>query len=325
VKPYFEITNVLENGVFFAAGQLYGLTFRKRTDLPVYHPDVTVYTVYDADGSELALFYFDPWTRDNKQGGAWMSNFVEQSHLFGTRPVVFNVQNSPKPAPGQPQLISFDDANTMFHEFGHALHGILSNQRYPSIAGANTARDFVEFPSQFNENWMMEPRVFANFAKHYKTGEPMPKALVERVQKAQRFNQGYALGELVSAALLDQKWHALPASAGQQDPDAFERQALAATGLDIARIPPRYRTSYFRHIWGGGYAAGYYAYLWTEMLDHDAYQWFVDNGGMTRANGQRFRDMVLSQGNSRDYAEMYRAFAGRDPGVEPMLKARGLK
>lgn len=325
VKPYFEITNVLENGVFFAANQLYGLSFKKRTDLPVYHPDVTVYTVYDADGSELALFYFDPWKRDNKQGGAWMSNFVEQSHLFGTKPVVFNVENFTKPAPGQPALVSFDDANTMFHEFGHALHGMLSNQRYPSIAGANTARDFVEFPSQFNENWMMEPRVFANFAKHYKTGAPMPQALVDKVQKAQRFNQGYALGELVAAALLDQRWHALPASAGKQDVDAFENKALGTTGLDITHVPTRYRTSYFRHIWGGGYAAGYYAYLWTEMLDHDAYQWFVDNGGMTRANGQRFRDMVLSQGNSRDYADMYRAFAGRDPGVEPMLKARGLK
>jgi len=325
VKPYFEITQVLENGVFFAANQLYGLSFKKRTDLPVYHPDVTVYTVYDADGSELALFYFDPWKRDNKQGGAWMSNFVDQSHLFGTKPVVFNVENFTKPAPGQPALVSFDDANTMFHEFGHALHGMLSNQRYPSIAGTNTARDFVEFPSQFNENWMMEPRVFANFAKHYKTGAPMPQALVDKVQKAQRFNQGYALGELVAAALLDQKWHALPASAGKQDVDAFENKALGTTGLDITHVPTRYRTSYFRHIWGGGYAAGYYAYLWTEMLDHDAYQWFVDNGGMTRANGQRFRDMVLSQGNSRDYADMYRAFAGRDPGVEPMLKARGLK
>ena len=325
VKPYFEITNVLENGVFFAANQLYGLTFRKRDDLPVYHPDVTVYTVYDKDGSEMALFYFDPWKRDNKQGGAWMSNFVDQSHLMGTKPVVFNVQNSPKPAPGQPLLISFTDAETMFHEFGHALHGILSNQRYPSISGASTARDFVEFPSQFNENWMTEPRVFANFAKHYQTGAPMPKDLVAKVERAARFNQGYALGEALTAAILDQKWHALPASAGRQDVNAFENQALGSLGLLTAKVPPRYRTSYFRHIWGGGYAAGYYAYQWTEMLNHDAFQWFVENGGMTRENGQRFRDMVLSQGNSKDYAEMYRAFAGRDPGVEPMLKARGLK
>lgn len=325
VKPYFEITNVLENGVFFAANQLYGLTFKKRDDLPVYHPDVTVYTVYDKDGSEMALFYFDPWKRDNKQGGAWMSNFVDQSHLMGTKPVVFNVQNSPKPAPGQPLLISFTDAETMFHEFGHALHGILSNQRYPSISGASTARDFVEFPSQFNENWMTEPRVFANFAKHYQTGAPMPKDLVAKVERAARFNQGYALGEALTAAILDQKWHALPVSAGRQDVNAFENQALGSLGLLTTKVPPRYRTSYFRHIWGGGYAAGYYAYQWTEMLNHDAYQWFVENGGMTRENGQRFRDMVLSQGNSKDYAEMYRAFAGRDPGVEPMLKARGLK
>lgn len=325
VKPYFEITNVLENGVFFAANQLYGLTFKKRSDLPVYHPDISVYTVYDADGSELALFYFDPWTRDNKRGGAWMSNFVTQSHLLGTKPVVFNVQNSTKPAAGQPQLIGFDDAKTMFHEFGHALHGLLSNQTYPSISGANTARDFVEFPSQFNENWMTDPRVFANFAKHYKTGEPMPRALVAKIESAARFNQGYLLGEALTAAIMDQKWHALPVSAGQQDVNTFENRELGTVGLHTAKVPPRYRTSYFRHIWANGYSAGYYAYQWTEMLKHDAYQWFVENGGMTRANGDRFRAMVLSQGNSQDYAEMYRAFRGKDPSVEPMLKARGLK
>ncbi|HVR92104.1 MAG TPA: M3 family metallopeptidase [Novosphingobium sp.] len=325
VKPYFEITNVLENGVFFAANRLYGLTFKKRTDIPVYHPDVTVYTVYDADGSELALFYFDPWKRDNKQGGAWMSNFVDQTKLLGTKPVVFNVENFTKPAAGQPALISFDDANTMFHEFGHALHGMLSNQTYPSIAGTNTARDFVEFPSQFNENWMTEPRVFANFAKHYQTGAPMPAALVAKIQSAAKFNKGYALGETVTAALLDLKWHALPASAGKQDVDGFEKSALDSLGLDVKDVPPRYRTSYFRHIWANGYAAGYYAYLWTQMLDHDAFQWFKDNGGMTRANGQRFRELVLSQGHSKDYGEMYRAFAGRDPDVDPMLRANGLK
>jgi peptidyl-dipeptidase Dcp len=325
VKPYFEITNVLENGVFFAANQLYGLSFKKRTDIPVYHPDVTVYTVYEADGSELALFYFDPWTRDNKRGGAWMSNFVGQSHLFGTKPVVFNVQNSPKPAAGQPALISFDDAKTMFHEFGHALHGLLSNQAYPTLAGTNTARDFVEFPSQFNENWMTEPKVFANYAKHYQTGAPMPAQLVAKVQRAARFNQGYALGEILAAAMLDQKWHAIGAGAGKQDVVAFEGQALTALGLETGLVPPRYRTSTFRHVWSNRYEAAYYAYVWTEMLHHDAYQWFVANGGMTRANGDRFRAMVLSQGNSKDLAEMYRDFAGRDPSIEPMLKARGLK
>jgi peptidyl-dipeptidase Dcp len=328
VKPYLEINSVLENGVFFAANQLYGLSFKKRTDLPVYHPDVTVYTVYDQDGSELALFYFDPWKRDNKSGGAWMSNFVEQTTLLGTKPVVFNVENFTKPAAGQPGLITWDDANTMFHEFGHALHGMLSNQRYPSIAGTNTARDFVEFPSQFNENWMTEPKVLANFAKHYKTGAPMPAALVAKVEKARKFNQGYALGEVMTAALLDLKWHNLGADEIPTDVDAFEKASLGsldAKGLNTGLVPPRYRTSYFRHIWSNGYASGYYAYSWTEMLDHDAFAWFEANGGMTRANGQRFRDAILSKGHSQDYAVMYRNFAGRDPSVEPMMQARGLK
>ncbi|MCC6925291.1 M3 family metallopeptidase [Novosphingobium sp.] len=325
VKPYLEITNVLENGVFYAANQLYGLTFKKRTDIPVYHPDVTVYTVYDHDGSELALFYFDPWKRDNKSGGAWMSNFVDQSGLLGTKPVIFNVSNYTKPAPGQPALVTWDDANTMFHEFGHALHGMLSNQRYPSIAGTNTARDFVEFPSQFNENWMTDPKVLANFAKHYKTGAPMPAALVAKLKKASTFNQGYALGEAVTAALLDLKWHTLGADANVTDVNAFENKALASLGLHVDKVPPRYRTSYFRHIWSNGYASAYYAYSWTEMLNHDAFAWFEANGGMTRANGQRFRDMVLSRGHSREYADMYRDWAGRDPSIEPMLKARGLK
>ncbi|HOB13674.1 MAG TPA: M3 family metallopeptidase [Novosphingobium sp.] len=328
VKPYLEITNVLENGVFYAANQLYGLTFKKRTDIPVYHPDVTVYTVYDQDGSELALFYFDPWKRDNKSGGAWMSNFVDQNALAGTKPVVFNVENFTKPAPGQPALITWDDANTMFHEFGHALHGMLSNQRYPSISGTNTARDFVEFPSQFMENFMTEPKVLANFAKHYKTGAPMPAALVAKIEKASTFNQGYALGEVITAALLDMKWHSLGVDGVPGDVNSFENSAMASLdgkGLHTDLVPSRYRTSYFRHIWGGGYAAGYYAYSWTEMLDHDAYAWFKENGGMTRQNGQHFRDTVLSKGHSQDYSVMYRNFAGRDPQVEPMLKARGLK
>lgn len=328
VKPYLEITNVLENGVFYAANQLFGLTFKKRTDIPVYHPDVTVYTVYDADGSELALFYFDPWKRDNKSGGAWMSNFVDQNGLTGTKPVVFNVSNYTKPAPGQPALVTWDDAETMFHEFGHALHGMLSNQRYPSISGTNTARDFVEFPSQWFENFMTEPKVLANFAKHYKTGEPMPAALVAKIEKASTFNQGYALGEVITAALLDLKWHTLAPGEQVSNVNAYENSVFASLkskGLMIDQVPPRYRTSYFRHIWGGGYAAGYYAYSWTEMLDHDAYAWFVENGGMTRKNGQHIRDTILSQGHAKDYTVMYRNFAGRDPRVEPMLKARGLK
>ncbi len=325
VKPYYEMTRVLEDGVFFAANQLYGLTFKKRSDIPVYHPDVTVYTLFDKDGSELALFYFDPWKRDNKQGGAWMSNYVDQNRLLGTKPVIFNVGNYTKPAPGQPALITGDDVTTTFHEFGHALHGMLSDQNYPSISGSNTARDFVEFPSQFNEKWAGEPRVFANFAKHYKTGAPMPAALVAKIEKASKFGKAYALGEAMTSALLDLKWHALPASAGKQEADAFEAASLAASGLETELVRPRYRSSYFRHIWSNGYSSSYYAYSWTQMLDHDTFQWFTDNGGMTRANGQRFRDMVLSQGNSRDYAEMYRAFTGRNPSIEPMLKANGLK
>jgi peptidyl-dipeptidase Dcp len=324
VKPYFEIHRVLEDGVFYAANQLYGLTFKKRTDIPVYQADVSVYEVSDQDGSSLALFYFDPWKRDNKSGGAWMSNFVNQSTLLGLKPVVYNVENFTKPAPGQPALITADDVNTMFHEFGHALHGMLSNGRYPSISGTSTARDFVEFPSQFNENWASDPKVFAHYARHYQTGAPMPAALVARIKAARKFDQAYALGESTAAALLDLKWHALPVGSAHPDVDAFEAKALAETGLDTAHVPPRYRSSYFRHIWGNGYAAGYYAYSWTEMLDHDAFHWFETHGGLTRANGQRFRDMILSKGHSQDYAVMFRNFTGHDPQVGPMLEARGL-
>ena len=324
VKPYFEIHRVLQDGVFYAANQLYGLTFKQRTDIPVYQKDVTVYTVYDKDGSELALFYFDPWKRDNKQGGAWMSNFVNQSGLLGQKAVVFNVENFEKPADGQPQLIGFDDVVTMFHEFGHALHGMLSNQRYPSIAGTATARDFVEFPSQFNENWATDPKVLAHYALDYRTNAPMPAPLVAKVSKLRSYAQGYALGESTTAAMLDLAWHAVPASAGKQDVDAFEAKALADTGLDITDVPPRYRSSYFRHIWANGYAAGYYAYAWTEMLDHDAFAWFTAHGGLTRANGERFRAMVLSKGHSEDYGVMFRDFTGHDPDVTPMLVARGL-
>jgi peptidyl-dipeptidase Dcp len=322
-KPYFEITKVMEEGVFYAAGQLYGLTFKRRTDLPVYQEDVKVYTVY-RDGKELALFYWDPWKRDNKQGGAWMSNFVDQSGMLGTKPVIYNVENFAKPAAGAPQLVTFDDVITMFHEFGHALHGMLSDQYYPGLSGTNTARDFVEFPSQFNENWATHPKVLAHYARHYQTGAPMPAAMVAKLKDLRRVDQGYTLGEVVTAAMLDMDWHALPGDAPRQDVDAFEAKALAGTGLDTAHVPPRYRSSTFRHIWGNGYASAYYAYLWTEMLDHDAYAWFDTHGGLTRANGERFRKLVLSRGSSLDYAAMYRGFTGRDPSVVPMMKARGL-
>ena len=325
IKPYFELDRVLNDGVFFAANQLYGLTFKERHDLPVYHPDVRVFDVFDADGQQLALFYADFYKRPSKSGGAWMDVFVEQNGLTGTKPVVFNVCNFTKPADGQPALLSFDDVTTMFHEFGHALHGMFSNVKYPSIAGTNTSRDFVEFPSQFNENWALEPSVFAHYAKHHETGEPMPQALVDKIVKARAFNQGYATVEYLAAALLDQAWHQLPADAPLQDVDKFELDALNRYKINVAEVPPRYKTPYFAHIWGGGYSAGYYAYLWAEVLDHDAFQWFKEHGGMSRENGQTFRDQVLSRGNSEELAKMYRDFRGKDPSVEPLLEFRGLK
>ncbi len=325
VKPYFELNNVLENGVFYAATQLYGITFKERKDIPVYHPDIRVFEVSNANGKPLALFYCDYFKRDNKNGGAWMDSLVSQSKLLGTLPVVFNVANLPKPAPGEPALITFTDVTTMFHEFGHALHGMFANTEYPSLSGTATAADFVEFPSQFNEHWALYPAVFDHYAKHYKTGAPMPAELVAKIRKAANFNQGYKLTELVAAAELDMQWHTLPASAPLQQPDTFEKQALEKTHLLLSTVPPRYRSSYFAHIWGGGYSAGYYAYLWAEMLDDDAYQWFEDNGGLTRANGDRFRQMVLSRGNTEDLAKMYAAWRGREPSVEPMMKDRGLR
>jgi peptidyl-dipeptidase Dcp len=324
VKPYFELNNVLEKGVFFTANQLYGITFKERKDIPVYHQDMRVFEVSDADGKPLALFYCDYFKRDNKNGGAWMSSFVDQSKLLGTLPVVFNVANLPEPAPGEPALISFTDVTTMFHEFGHALNGMFANSEYPGLSGTATARDFVEFPSQFNEHWALYPSVFANYAKHYKTGAPMPADLVTKIKKAQKFNQGYKLTELVAAAELDMQWHTLPPSAALQQPDAFEKQALEKTHLLLGAVPPRYRSSYFSHIWDSGYSAGYYAYLWSEMLDDDAFQWFEDHGGLTRANGDRFRQMVLSRGNTEDLAKMYAAWRGKEPSVEPMMKYRGL-
>ncbi|HEV7272349.1 peptidyl-dipeptidase Dcp [Pseudoxanthomonas sp.] len=325
IKPYFELDRVLKDGVFFAAHELYGITAKERKDIPVYHPDVRVFDIMDADGKQLALFYLDPFKRESKQGGAWMGNFVEQNGLTGDIPVVYNVENFTKPAAGQPALLSFDDVTTLFHEFGHALHGFFSKTQYPSVAGTNVPRDFVEFPSQFNEHWALDPKVFAHYARHHQTGEAMPQALVDKIVKARTFNQGYATTEYLSAALLDLAWHLQPAGAGKQDVDAFEKQALATYKVDLAAVPPRYRTSYFSHIWGGGYAAGYYAYFGAEVLDHDAFQWFRENGGLTRQNGQIFRDKVLSIGHSRDLATAYREFRGKDPSVEPLLEHRGLK
>jgi peptidyl-dipeptidase Dcp len=324
LKPYFEFNKVLTDGVFYAANQLYGLTFKERKDIPTWNADMRVFDVFDADGKPLALFYIDPWKRDNKNGGAWMDNLVKQSTLKGTKPVVYNVENFTKPAPGQPALISWDDVTTMFHEFGHALHGMFADQTYPTLSGANVARDFVEFPSQFNENWALDPKVLRHYAVHYQTGQPIPQALVDKIKRSRTFNQGYDNGEVLEAARLDLDWHSLAGDAPRQDVDKFEADALAKSGFDTADVPPRYRSSYFLHIWSNGYAAGYYAYPWTRMLGQDAFDWFEKHGGLTRENGQRFRDMVLSRGNTLDYAEMYRAWAGHDPSIEPYLEYYGL-
>ena len=324
VKPYFELNRVLVDGVFYAAHELYGITFKERKDIPVYQPDVRVFEVFDTNGKPLALFYFDYFKRDNKDGGAWMSNFVGQSKLLGTLPVIYNVANFQKPAPGQPALISFSDVTTMFHEFGHGLHGTFADTEYPSLSGTNVPRDFVEFPSQFNEHWASYPEVFKHYAVNYKTGAPMPEELVAKIKKAAKFNQGYLVTEALAAAELDMQWHTLPASAPLQDVDVFEKAALRKTKLDLVAVPPRYRSSYFLHIWANGYAAGYYAYSWTEMLDDDAYQWFEEHGGLTRANGDRFRKMVLSRGNTEDLDKMYSTWLGKEPTTGPMLKDRGL-
>jgi len=324
IRPWFALDNVLERGVFWAATQLYGLRFSQRHDLPVYHPDVCVYEIFDADETPLALFYTDFFARDNKSGGAWMGNFVDQSALLDQKPVIYNVCNYTKPQPGQPALLSWDEVITLFHEFGHALHGLFANQRYASLSGTATPRDFVEFPSQINEHWASHEAVFASYARHWETGEPMPAALREKMVQAATFNKGYDMTELLAAALLDLQWHSLSAHDKPQDVEHFERQALQAENIALAAVPPRYRSSYFRHIWGGGYAAGYYAYIWTQMLADDGYQAFTEHGGLTRENGQRFREQVLSRGNSSDLQHVWLSWRGKAPEIEPMLRHRGL-
>lgn len=322
IKPYFALNTVLEDGVFWTATQLFGIRFVERFDIPVYHPDVRVWEIFDHTGEGMALFYGDFFARDSKAGGAWMGNFVEQSYEFAARPVIYNVCNYQKPANGQTALISWDDVITLFHEFGHTLHGLFASQRYATLSGTNTPRDFVEFPSQINEHWASHPQVFAHFARHYQTGEPMPDALREKMLNATQFNKGYDMTELLSAALLDMNWHGIQEPV--EDVEAFEAAALKKEGLDLPAVPPRYRSSYFAHIFGGGYAAGYYAYLWTQMLADDGYQWYVEQGGLTRENGQTFREAILSRGNSTDLAELYRNWRGHDPKIEPMLENRGL-
>lgn len=326
IKPYFEVETVMEEGVLYAAEKLYGITYKKRNDIPVYHEDVAVYELFEEDGSELGLFYADYFARSSKRGGAWMSNFVPQSRLDGTKPVIYNVCNISKPADGEPALMTFDNVITMFHEFGHALHGFFANQEYRSLSGTSVARDFVEFPSQFNEHWATHPDIIKNYAKHYETGEVIPQELLDKIEAAGTFNQGYSAVENLASSNIDYEWHTITVEDKIENASDFEQTSLSKYKLnDVHAVKPRYRSTYFSHIFNGGYAAGYYSYLWTDMLNYDAYQWFVENGGLTRENGQRFREMILSRGNTLDYDEMYKAFRGKEPSIEPMLKAKGLK
>jgi peptidyl-dipeptidase Dcp len=312
IKPYFELSSVLERGVFYAATQLFGITFTERHDIPVYHPTVRVFELHDTNGAPLSLFYFDPFKRDNKNGGAWMSSLVHQSRLLGTLPVIYNVCNYPQPAEGQTALLTLDQVTTLFHEFGHALHGLFSTANYPSLSGTSVARDFVEFPSQFNEYWATYPTVFANYARHHATNEPMPTELGEKVRHTKDFNKGYRLTEVLASSLIDMQWHTLPPDAPIQNPDSIESEALTNAGLKLSYVPPRYRSSYFAHIWGGGYAAGYYAYQWAETLEDRAIEWFESHNGLTRPNGDRLRNMVLSRGNTEDLAQMFENWISDD-------------
>jgi len=326
LRPWFEAERVLRDGVFHAATQLYGITFADRSDLTTYHPDARVFEVSNADGSPLGLYILDLYTRDTKRGGAWMNSIVTQSRLRGTAPVVVNNLNVPKPAPGQPTLLTLDEVTTLFHEFGHALHGLFAVVTYPHFGGTAVFRDFVEFPSQVNEMWIMWPEVLANYAKHVETGEPLPQDVVDRLRASETFNQGFATSEYLAAAWLDQAWHSLTADEAAADIDvaAFEAAALADIGLDNPAVPTRYSSTYFAHVFSGGYSAGYYSYIWSEVLDADTVEWFRDNGGLVRANGDRFRDRLLGVGGSKDPLEAYRDFRGRDAEIEPLLKRRGL-
>ncbi|GAA4156392.1 M3 family metallopeptidase [Gryllotalpicola daejeonensis] len=327
LRPYFEAERVLHDGVFFAANKLYGLSFTERPDLVGYHPDVRVFEVFNEDGSKLGLFLYDLYTRDSKRGGAWMNSLVDQSELLGEpTTVVVNNHNVPKPAPGEPTLLTFDEVHTLFHEFGHALHGLFGHAVYPRFAGTSVHRDFVEFPSQVNEMWMLWPEVLANYAKHYQTGEPIPQDVVDRITASETFNEGFATSEYLGAALLDQAWHVLTPEQADAviDVASFEASALAGVGLDFAPVPPRYQSTYFAHTFSGGYDAQYYSYIWSEVLDADTVEWFKENGGLTRENGDRFRARLLGVGGTKDPIEAYVDFRGRPAELEPLLKRRGL-
>lgn len=324
IKPYFELDNVLKNGIFFTMQNLFGITFKERKDLPVYHPDVRTFEVFDTDGSSIGFFYADYFARDGKRGGAWMNAMVGQNNLLGQKPVIVNVLNVPKPAEGQPALLTFDEATTMFHEMGHALHGLFSNVKYPTLAGTSVPRDFVEFPSQFEEDWAINPKVIANYAKHYQTGEAIPADLLKKVLDSRKFNQGFDSLEYIESALLDMEWHSFPAGTDTGTVQGFEDKALAKHGVQYAVIPPRYKSPYFSHTFAGGYSAGYYAYLWTEVLAADAFAHMKANGGLTRENGDKFRTEILSKGNSLDPMQQYINFKGAKPTVDALLKRRGL-
>ncbi|AXB42658.1 M3 family metallopeptidase [Amycolatopsis albispora] len=324
LRPYFELERVLVDGVFFAASKLYGLSFTERHDLPKYHPEVRIFEVFDADGTGLGLFLGDYYARDSKRGGAWMNNFVEQARLRGERSVVVNNLNIIRPPEGEPTLLTFDEVVTAFHEFGHALHGLLSDVRYPKFSGPNVPRDFVEYPSQVNEMWMLWPEVLANYAKHHRTGEPLPQHLVDKLLESQQYGEGYSTTEYLAASLLDQAWHTISAEDRITDAAAFEAEALRKAGVAVPTVPPRYQSSYFAHIFSGGYSAGYYSYIWSEVLDAESVEWFRENGGLTRANGDHFRRELLGRGGSIDPMTAFRNFRGRDPEIEPLLKRRGL-
>jgi peptidyl-dipeptidase Dcp len=324
MRPYFEAERVLRDGVFYAANRLYGVTFTERTDLVAYHRDARVFEVTEADGSAVGLYILDLYTRDSKRGGAWMNPLVSQSSIIDSPVVVVNNLNVPKPPAGEPTLLSYDEVNTFFHEFGHALHGLFARVTYPKFAGTSVYRDFVEFPSQVNEMWMLWPEILANYAVHYQTGAPMPQDFVERIQASSAFNEGFKTSEYLAAAMLDQAWHAITADATVTDVPEFETAALAEAGLDNPVVPTRYASTYFAHTFSGGYDAGYYSYIWSEVLDADTVEWFKENGGLTRENGDRFRSRLLGVGGSKDPLEAYRDFRGRDAVIEPLLERRGL-
>jgi peptidyl-dipeptidase Dcp len=324
IRKYFELERVLKDGVFFTMGELFGLRFVEREDLPVYHEDVRTFEVFDESGAAIGLFYADYYAREGKRGGAWMDELIGQSKLLGDKPVVLNVLNVPKPAPGEPTLLSFDDATTMFHEMGHAVHGLLSDATYPSLAGTSVPRDYVEFPSQFEEDWLLDPKVLGNVARHHQTGEPIPKPLLDKLLASRKFNQGFESLEYLAAALLDMEWHLIASGVDVGDVAAFEAAALAKHGVDFRPVPPRYKSAYFAHVFAGGYSAGYYAYLWTEVLAADAFAFMGSKGGLTRANGDELRRLVLSKGNTVEPMQQYVEYRGQEPSVDALLERRGL-